>query len=311
MAYDDHVLVGIPTFKRPLGLTKLIKSLTQQDFIGKICILVVENDVEKGEGRAIAQKFASLGEHEICVREATPRGISSARNAILDFALTDRRFTHLLMIDDDEWAPPNWIGSLVATHDELNVDVVAGPVARVFECEKISDVLRQFNTVKVKAKHTSVVRSIEATSNLSIKLSFLRYISHERFDEDFSLTGGEDRDYLMRLRAHGATFGWCTEAYVFEDFPKSRSTDAWASQRSYRVGNSEMLAYLKNKPRFFAIKEAVKISLTTCGFLYSKLNPFANDYAKFVAKQNFIRSRGKIDALFGKRFFEYTTIHGK
>ncbi|MET1756863.1 glycosyltransferase family 2 protein [Novosphingobium sp. RD2P27] len=305
------MIVGIPTYKRPVGLARLLDGLAKLETQHSIEIVVAENDCERQTGEAVCQQRIAEGYlHPISVVMVDPRGISEARNALVQWALVRTDATFLAMIDDDEVPSSAWLDQLISVHARFDADVVGGPVQRVFDAKQMPDHLRRFNQTKTKSDRDGLIKSIESTGNICFRLSFLTANKEERFDSAFSMTGGGDRDFLQRLKRRGAKFAWAADALVFETFPESRCTEAWSRQRAFRVGNSEMLAGLKNRPPNFMIKHAVQIliSVAYLGLAHSFLLP--SKYHRFASRQAVMRSRGKIAALRGRRFSEYHISHG-
>jgi len=130
------------------------------------------------------------------------------------------------------------------------------------------------------------------------------------FDLAFSRTGGEDKELLMRMRIAGAVFAWSNEAFVYESFPSSRSTREWALQRAYRVGNSEMLACMKVRPPLFWLKEPAKIAIALGKAILAHSVHVTSPVKKFRGRIAFERVKGKLGALLGRRYYEYTKVHG-
>jgi glycosyltransferase involved in cell wall biosynthesis len=306
-----HVVVGIPTFRRPNGLRKLLESLAAPGTRRPFRIVVAENDAELEEGRKVCEALRAGGfAVPLDVVSSKQRGISEARNALVEFALADADCAYLLMLDDDEWVGDGWLDAMVDGLEQTRSDIVGGPVERILAVNDLPDYLREASMIPSKSDRLERIRSVEATSNIGFDMRLLRRFPDERFDPFFSVIGGGDRDYLLRLRLRGATFAWVPAARVYEDFPATRCTEHWTFQRAFRVGNTEMLAYLKNRPPHFMAKEFAKLVLGLGHFVYHHgLLGFSPKH-RFLARQSLARTYGKISALFGKRHREYDVIHG-
>lgn len=308
----ERIAIGIPTFKRPNGLRKLLISLAGLSTHREVEIFVAENDVENRAGEAVCHDLTANGyRFPITVLPVDERGISQARNALLQAVLPASRFSHMGMLDDDEWVTNTWLDEMLSAHTKLGVDVVGGPVKRVFTETTIPTYLRAALNAKQKAKNTQRIKSLESTANIMFDLAMMRQWDGNWFDPAFSLTGGGDRDFLLRLRLFGeTTFGWASQALIFEDFPASRCTVEWALKRAYRVGNSEMIAYLKNKPPRYAIKEGIKVAMAGTYFLVAHSVLAFSEEDRFKGRQALSRALGTVDALRGKTYVEYNVVHG-
>jgi hypothetical protein len=126
------------------------------------------------------------------------------------------------------------------------------------------------------------------------------------------MSGGEDRDFFVRLKARGAKFAWANEAVAFDLVPESRANLTWVLQRAYSVGSSDMRVFLKYQPSTTArLREYAKIA--------GALAVYAAQYAAFAPNPNgrirplrrLYRAAGKIAALRGQTYSEYSVIHGQ
>ena len=306
-----HILVAIPTHRRPNGLRKLLESLFADESRRRFAIVVAENDEERQEGRRVCEAMIAQGTPvELQVVPSARRGISEARNALMEYALADPDCAYLLMLDDDEWIAPGWLDAMVDALEHTGSDIVGGPVKRIMGGE-MPAYLREANTVRSKSDRLERIRSIEATSNIGFDMRFLRRFPDERFDPFFSLIGGGDYDFLLRMRLKRATFVWSPDAVVYEDFPASRCTREWALQRAFRSGSSETLVALRNRPPQFRLKEAAKLVRGLVQVAYHGSLAISARH-RFAAQRALARTRGKISALIGRhhRDREYDVIHG-
>jgi glycosyltransferase involved in cell wall biosynthesis len=107
--------IAIITYKRPVWLLRLLKSLAGQEFGDnlKIEFLVVDNACEKETEKIVNKVGDSFGRviHYIAERK---KGIVAARNTAVAFFLKSSS-KNLLFIDDDEWPQRNdWAQTEVA-----------------------------------------------------------------------------------------------------------------------------------------------------------------------------------------------------
>ena len=122
-----QVAVLVCTYKRPLGLKKLVASLAQQSLpegIEPILCLADNNPTSEQHGyiKAAMQDFP----WRWLYRHETKRGYASARNASLDLALSKTQAELLCITDDDEVVPQTWIKDLVAGIQEFDCQVIVG-----------------------------------------------------------------------------------------------------------------------------------------------------------------------------------------
>jgi hypothetical protein len=132
------------------------------------------------------------------------------------------------------------------------------------------------------------------------------------FDPQFRLTGGEDKEFLVRLQALGTRFAHADDARVCEHVPASRARLRWLLMRAYRAGNTDMRIALKHRRSIgdmavefakilAALAAAPVISLAFC------LKPDR----RLDGAYKLFRAAGKLGALFGHHYHEYAIIHGR
>ena len=128
-----EAVVTVPTFRRPQQVLETMDSLKAQNTRRRFAIIVMENEAEQREGaKAVAPRFES-GDLTGMVIIAHRRGNCQAYNASWETAVQHfPNFKHLLVIDDDEVADPNWLEQMCGTAERLGVDVVGGPQLPLF-----------------------------------------------------------------------------------------------------------------------------------------------------------------------------------
>lgn len=239
MATDDVVVVVL-TYRRPEGLGRVLRHLTEHlaDVQVEASVLVVDNDDEPSAHEIVAG-FPGVR----YVHEARP-GIVAARNRALDECGTARL---LAFIDDDEVPTANWLDALVSTWASTGAAAVVGPVLPQFEAEPDPWVTacRPFDRPRFA---TGTEMPAAGTGNLLLDLDVVR--AHGvRFDERFATSGGSDTFFTHALVSAGARIVWCDEAPVVDIVPAGRMNRSWVLSRAQRMGNSRSrAALLTSKP---------------------------------------------------------------
>jgi len=303
-----EVVVAIPTFRRPRSLALLLERLPGA--VPGAAIVVADNDGERCEGAAVVQGFQKRGyPHPLEVINVTERGIAHARNALVARALSaDPRF--IAMIDDDERPLDGWLETLLEVQASTRSHVVGGPVVRKFEAP-VPKHLENANNYGPGRCKTGVVELIDATSNVLFDADVFRETPAPWFDPFFTLTGGEDKDFMTGLLLQGRKFAWADDARVEETMPTSRCSTRWALQRAFSAGNSDMLINLKRHPPGFGVaSESAKLA---GAFGFAMLNlvllPFIPS-RRYDGLRLMARVIGKLSAVMGHRHLEYLTTHG-
>ena len=110
-----EVVIAIPTFRRPKGLTRLLDSLAALQTVADVAVIVADNDGEGRQGFAICERYRSEGYRwPLDALVVAERGISHNRNALVARALADPAMRCLVMLDDDEWVAAPLAGRVAA-----------------------------------------------------------------------------------------------------------------------------------------------------------------------------------------------------
>ena len=129
----NHLVIGIPTYKRPLMLEKLVNSIytctIDKKFISAIDILIVDNDKDQ-TAEAISLKLKSSGHlnnFKLHYHNYPLKGLSNVRNEIMEKALLLEP-DFIVFVDDDEYVTKHWLNELIYTAVKNDGDMVMGPV---------------------------------------------------------------------------------------------------------------------------------------------------------------------------------------
>lgn len=226
-------LIGIPTFRRPRDLARLLASLPgainealREGLISSAEVLVVDNDPD-GSARSVVEAAPLTPRYVV---EPRP-GVVAVRNRILDESSPHR---WLVFIDDDESpAADAWLAELLRARAQNDAHAVSGPVRTVVEGELDSWIRAggYFERAHRASLRTGDPIDRAATNNLLLDLAFVR--SHQlRFDEAFGRSGGEDSMFTSQLHQRGARMVWSADAVVLDHLPPERSTRKHALRRT-------------------------------------------------------------------------------
>jgi succinoglycan biosynthesis protein ExoM len=194
-------------------------------------LVVVDNDVA-GSARSVCETAGrSLPFHLRYVVEPN-RGLVHARNRALALATGD----WLALIDDDEFAEPDWLQQLLTCVRCFHATIAIGTVVPEFEVPPPAWAMasRFFND-DMPRSGTLLDMGDSKSGNAMISAAFIR-ARRLRFDKDFSQTGGEDTEFFRRCLDRGAKIVSAPEAVVHELVPSSRMTHRYFLERSLRVG---------------------------------------------------------------------------
>ena len=213
-----HITVCICTFRRLALLNKLLGKLADQETGGKFTYSVVVTDNDDGESaRPVVAQFTTGSPIQTVYCVETERNIALVRNCALKHASGE----FVAFIDDDEYPEKAWLLSLYTTCLNKNVAGVLGPVRPYFDQEPPSWVRKGGFFERLEHPTGFVMDWKECrTGNVLFRSAILVGLENP-FDREFR-TGGEDRDFFMRMSQAGHVFVWCNEAAAYELVPPSR-----------------------------------------------------------------------------------------
>ncbi len=227
-----EVSVCVATFRRPEGLTRLLRSLeAQKGAVPPFEVIVVDND-DKHSAAVICEGFRDKLALRYLVEPM--RGIARCRNRAV--AASNSRF--LAFTDDDDEASSEWLATHHHVVNERDADASFGPVRYRFAVEPPPSI-RQCRLYQYpKFENGQAVQWYwTRTSNAFVRRASLPD-TQAPFDVGLGLVGGEDVDLFFRMAEKGALFVAATEASVLEFRDASRTTLGWAMRRCFRNGGT-------------------------------------------------------------------------
>jgi GT2 family glycosyltransferase len=302
-------VVTLPTFRRPAQLLDTLRSLQAQRTQRQVAVIVMENEAEAREGAAAAAPWFESGRIRGMLIVAHERGNCSAYNAGWMTAMMHfPAFRHLLVIDDDEIADPDWLERMCGTSEALPADIVGGPQVPVFD----NPSHQRWETHPVFSppySATGRVPALYSSGNLLIGRNVLERMGAPFLDLRFNFMGGGDSDFLSRSAVAGFRLGWCAEAPVREAVPERRVEADWIRARSLRNGVISTLVEKKKRAheplgRLRVVAKSLALlaasPLRAIGRLIATGSPAAAIYPVHVAL-------GRLGAEFGYANEQYRT----
>lgn len=231
-------VVCVCTYRRPESLRALLNSLTALKGARDFEIVVADNDAA-GEGAAVCHNLPGNYPFNVHALVEPQAGISPARNAVVNKALTLQP-EFLAFLDDDERPSTDWLGELLRIQNETNADVVGGPTLSEFPPEADE---QQKNNPYFGADLSipdGAACQLQAAGNFLIKASVIRPMAPTVFHPAFAQSGGEDLAFFTQLAQNNATMHWAANAIVFEAVPANRLTQEWMKSRVINIANSRV-----------------------------------------------------------------------
>jgi hypothetical protein len=242
-----EAVVTLPTFKRPAQVQDTLASLSAQRTGRRFAVIVMENEAEARDGAKAVLPLFERGEIQGMVIIAHERGNCSAYNAGWQTAILHfPNFRHLLVIDDDEIADPDWLERMCMAAETLGADIVGGPQVPVF-ADAAHAKWADHPVFAPPYRQTGRVPALYSSGNLLIGHNVLTAMGPPFLDLRFNFMGGGDSDFLSRSAQRGFVLGWCAQAMVRETVPARRVEADWIRSRSLRNGVISTLVEKKKR----------------------------------------------------------------
>ena len=196
----------------------------------QIDILVVENNKQADEQVQTILTSYNTCEKSVKYLLEPAQGIPHARNAALNFAKQEG-YSYLAFIDDDAFASPDWISTLVKMNESANV--ASGPQLAIFPDGTSSF---YFNATVYHERKLADGAEIKwaATNNVLIDVNFMK--ANKLSFNPALINGGEDKELFLRVNKLGGKLVWSETAVVSEYIAQSRLSVIWAMRRTFRIG---------------------------------------------------------------------------
>jgi glycosyltransferase involved in cell wall biosynthesis len=233
-----RVAIGVCTCQRLEGLQRLLSAIDRLRLEGlavpQVVVVVVDNSAE-GYARALCCEYQRSGRFHLDYVHEPRRGLSFARNAMLDAAIAAGA-AFLASIDDDEMPSPDWLARLLARQAESGDSLVIGPAQPLFEQAPPSWL--PIPAYETRREPVAGYVTDGYTCNALIALSAVVAVG-ARFDARFNASGGEDTAFFNEFIARGYKIAWAEDAHVYDSIPASRMRLSWLLRRWYVTGVNE------------------------------------------------------------------------
>lgn len=228
------ISVCMCTYKRD-SLDRTLKSLCTQKLPDECSleIIIVDNDIEES-GRATSESYKN-NQDSVLVNYFVDgeRNLSAVRNTSIEKANGEL----LAFIDDDEWAEPDWILSLVNALNQYSADAVFGKVKVIYP-DSSPDWIADGDMFGKDSHATGAVLKKGATSNALLKAHWVKKTDGFRFDPVFGKSGGEDTDFFHRIAKAGGKLVFDNAAMVSEIVESHRLNLEYLKKQNIRIGQT-------------------------------------------------------------------------
>lgn len=234
------ISVCIATHKRPQQLAGLLDDLVIQT-LRPSQIIVVDNDPAESARATVSEKASAHPGISWTYDTQAVKNISLTRNATMAHASGQ----WLAFVDDDERVRPDWLEQLHKAAVIHQADGVLAPVTPTLP-PHAPDWLQRGNFYENPRfpSGTIVPSNVLRIGNALLSA---RYAKQHSFDPLYGLTGGEDLDFLLRVRHAGAVLVWSDEAVADEGVAEARMSVIWILKRALRGGQDYGRFYLMGR----------------------------------------------------------------
>jgi succinoglycan biosynthesis protein ExoM len=306
----SHIVIGVPTCRRPKMLARCLASLAAQRGVEgfDVTVVVASNglDAKHTEAAVVADRY---GAAFLCDQV---QGIARARNAVLD-AATRLKAEWVAFVDDDAVADPAWLSNLMhpdyrGTPVLMGVNLYVYPEPRPFWAPA-DDEPKGYEGQPCKTAYTGNVRFSMALVRAGL-----------RFDERLRLMGGEDNEFFAAAHARGFEIRRTLRAITREAAHLERLTYRALVYRSYWCAASELRRLQLTRGTLgAALRKAHTIPLNLVfGTAWlvgaGAVAPISRDAFKRMAIQGGLKlakGAGRAAALIGIKPQPYRVIHGE
>jgi succinoglycan biosynthesis protein ExoM len=304
------VVIGIPTFKRPVGLKRLLDSLAKLEGV-QPHILVVDNEGENGQGLKAVNEVLKAGyPWPITAVPEPARGISQARNTLLSEGFGTLKADFLAMIDDDEWVEPHWLRALLEMQAQTDADVVESHVKPDFPDNPPSWAYATSLYTR-PVKKAGDIPLVYGTTSVLVAATLVPKMAVPKFNPAFSLTGGGDEEFFRRAKAAGATFACAPASVAWEVFESSRVNVKWALRRAFRVAQGNLrVRRLHGLSLLGAVREALVVLAGLAVGAALTITLCWHPRYRLRGPLMLARQVGKIAVLIQEPYREYKHVHG-
>lgn len=244
----------ICTADRPDCLARLLAVLASARLTGErftsTVVIIVDNRPGGPSAALVAEVGARLPVPVRYVAEPRP-GISFARNAAVAEALRCGA-ARLAFIDDDDFPHPDWLAELVRRQAETGAGIVLGAWTLPPDF-KVPPRLEKIDFFKPFRPEDSALFGLPlwgGTFNMLIERDVATGLTGRDgpFLPEFSATGGEDTDLIIRAARAGHTIAVAERSVVVRGWEAERLTLRGAMRRGFRLGCSQMHLAARHLP---------------------------------------------------------------
>jgi glycosyltransferase involved in cell wall biosynthesis len=181
----------------------------------------------------VVAEFAAKSRIQVTYCSESRQNIALARNKALEHSKGD----FIAFIDDDEFPESDWLLMMLKTCEDYQAAGIVGPVRPHFEELPPRWIIKGGFFERPEHPTGRVLDWKKCrTGNLLFRQSILDGMP-KAFRPEFG-TGGEDKDFFVRMIRHGHVFRWCHEGITYETIPQARWKRTYMLKRAILRGRN-------------------------------------------------------------------------
>lgn len=242
------VTIIVPTFRRPAGLARAVRSIFSQDYAERFTLIIIDNDPDASATKVISELTEECPDRiSLTAFNEPDAGVANARNRAMQ--AVDTRMVAFL--DDDQSAPKRWLSNLLLTHSMFPAAVTFGPVRTVLpeHVRRHRAYLSDFFS-RTRDIPSGFIDDYYGCGNALLDLELMPKF-RPLFDPAMNESGGEDDVLFIHLKKLGCRFAWSVQASVYEHVPAQRARLGYTLKRAFSYGQGPCTMALRAQlPRY-------------------------------------------------------------
>jgi glycosyltransferase involved in cell wall biosynthesis len=218
------ISIAIPTYNRQDLLKKLMSVMISQQTDGRFTYeIIVIDDASTDDTATVVENI--MRQSSVPVRYIREKG--RGYTGVLNRAVREFRGQWLAFFDDDQFTDSTWLRDLYNAARSQGADMVGGPI--ILDLPEsvlagIGPVCRDLYGESPDVRTPELYREKSPLPSGGNRLVNRRVFEKIGAFDESMLTGGCDRDFLLRALAAGVIMGWAPNAAGYHLIPPERIT---------------------------------------------------------------------------------------
>ncbi len=209
---EPTVTIAIPTYNRSAMLRKTLSCMTEQETDGLFTYeIMVIDDASTDDTATVVQEIIAQSPVPMCYVYGDGEGYTG----VLNRAVAEFRGQWLALFDDDQLTHSTWLKELYSAAGEQKADMIGGPIVLDLPEETLAglgSVCRDLYGESPDVRNPKDYAEKPPLPSGGNRLVHRRVFERVGAFDESMLTGGCDRDFLLRATDVGIVMGWAPSA---------------------------------------------------------------------------------------------------